>query len=594
MPSRGDDVRFRFGPFELDPRSRELRDGARRHRLQEQPFEILRLLLEHPGRVITREELRQQLWPDGTFVDFEHSLNAAVKRLRAAIGDDADNPRFIETVPRRGYRFIAPVTAEGATGRPASYRLSSRPVLLRVAVLPFANLSRNPAEQYFADGLTEEMIAQLGRLCRERVGIVARTSSAVAHATHHTVEAIGEALRADYVLEGGVRSHDDRVRITARLIDTKSATHLWADTYERHLTDYLSVQVDVAARIAQSLATGLLETGRPGPGAETTHADAYQAYLKGRYHWNRPGDDGLIEALQYFDRALTLDPGFAAAHASKARALVARAEYHAERPRDLLSRALTCARRALELDPDHWRAHVALGDVRRSLERDWEGAESAYVRASDLNPSSESAHRARGVLLASRGRFDEAIEAVDRAVELDPLCLTVGTSAAWVRYVAGDYDGAAERCRQYADLDQRYGFSAAPRLLGAIYLQMGRRDDAVAILREALTDNADEPVLLTWLANALGAAGDRAAASALLVTLRQRPHPHLASYHLALACIGAGDHDGAFAALDRAVDDREPLLGHLGVEPRLAPLHADLRFARLLATLGLSVPHPVG
>ena len=287
MPSRGDDVRFRFGPFDLDPRSRELREGAKRQRLQEQPFAILRLLLEHPGRVITRDEFRQQLWPDGTFVDFEHSLNAAVKRLRAALGDDADNPRFIDTVPRRGYRFIAPVSTDGPTGPATPHRLARTTPALRLAVLPFANLSRDPAEQYFADGLTEEMIAQLGRLCRERVGIVAKTSSAVAHATHHTVEAIGAALRADYLLEGGVRSHGDRVRITARLVDTTSATHLWADSYERPLTDYLSVQVDVAARIAQSLATGLLDTRPTATGAETSHAEAYQAYLKGRYHWNR-------------------------------------------------------------------------------------------------------------------------------------------------------------------------------------------------------------------------------------------------------------------------------------------------------------------
>ena len=585
------DGRFRFGGFELEVRSRELRDGTRRQRLQEQPFEILRALLARPGEVVTRDELRQRLWPDGTFVDFEHSLNAAVKRLRAVLGDDADNPRFVETLPRRGYRFIAGVsTDDSSSTRSTATRLGPSQPQVRLAVLPFANLGHDPAEQYFSDGLTEEMIAQLGRLCRERIGIIARTSSIVAHHEHQTADAIGEALRADYLLEGGVRSHGDRVRITARLIDTRSATHLWSDTYERRITDYLSVQVDVAARIAQSLATGLLETDRPGSDTQATHTEAYQAYLKGRYHWNMPGDDGLTEALRDFERALELDPQFAAAHASKARALVVRAEYYAERPRNLLVLAAASARRALELDPDHWRAYVALGDVRRALDWDWDGADAAYLRASDLNPSSESAHRARGVLMASRGRFAEAADALERAVELDPLCLAVGTSAAWVHYVAGDYRAAEQRCLQYADLDRRYGFSAAHRLLGAVYLQMGRVGDAIEVLRQALADNVDEPVLVAWLANAFGVAGDRSSAVAMLSRMAPESGRRIAGYHLALAAVGAGAHDLAFDALERALADREPTLMHLGVEPRWASLHGDARFDRLLATLRLTIP----
>src|SRR5687767_7357266 len=206
----------RFGSFELDVRARELRAGATRIRLQEQPFEILRLMLEKPGDVVTREELRHRLWPKGTFVDFEHSLNAAVKRLRAALGDDADNPQFVETLPRRGYRFIAPMDLAAVQSRRVSPALSSSSVKVRLAVLPFTDLSGESSQEYFADGLTEEMIAQLGGLCRGRVGVIARWSSMVFKGSSCRAREIGDALRADFLLEGSVRREGDRVRITAR------------------------------------------------------------------------------------------------------------------------------------------------------------------------------------------------------------------------------------------------------------------------------------------------------------------------------------------------------------------------------------------
>ena len=227
-------------------------------RLQDQPFEILRLMLEHAGDVVTRDELRQRLWPDGTFVDFEHSLNAAIKRLRAALGDDADHPRFVETVPRRGYRFIASV------GAPDAAPVAAAPApKLRLAVLPFSNLSDDSAQEYFSDGLTEEMIAQLGTLLRGRIGVLARWSSMVFKGSLQRAREVGEALRADYLLEGSVRREANRVRITARLIETREETQLWSDTYERSVTDYLSLQTEVATRIARSLAMELSPAPKP-------------------------------------------------------------------------------------------------------------------------------------------------------------------------------------------------------------------------------------------------------------------------------------------------------------------------------------------
>lgn len=236
---------LRVGTYELDLRSRELRDGSTCVRLQEQPFAILRLMLEHAGNVVTREELRRRLWPEGTFVDFEHSLNAAIKRLRASLGDDAGQPRFVETVPRRGYRFIA--------AAPDADRLQ------RLVVLPFSTMSDDHSQEYFSDGLTEELMAQVGPLCRGKIGLIARRSSMLYKGGLQGAREIGEALHADYLLEGSTRPEGPRVRITARLVKTDTEEQLWSETYERTVADRLSVQAEVAALVAQSLMNALRE-----------------------------------------------------------------------------------------------------------------------------------------------------------------------------------------------------------------------------------------------------------------------------------------------------------------------------------------------
>ena len=444
---------LRFGPFELDVRSRELRKGQTRVRLQEQPFEILRMMLERPGLVVTREELCSRLWPNGTFVDFEHSLNAAVKRLRAALGDEADNPRFVETLPRRGYRFIA---RHDAAMTVAASALAHR---VRLAVMPFTVVGDEPGQEYFADGLTEEMIAQLGQLCRGRIGVIARSSSMMFKRSTQRAHEIGQTLRADYLLEGSVRQEGDRVRITARLVETSGETHLWIETYERHLADCLSVQADVAARIARSLAMELMPEQSHGAHATSHDANAYQAYLKARFHWNKPGDEGVDEAIDYYEQSLARDPAFAAAYAGIARARITRAEYYGDLPRRALEMARHSAKRALELEPSLSEAHLALAEIRRTLEWDWRGAESSYSQAIVLNPSHEGAHRSFGAMLATLSRSDEAIREAERACELDPLCLVVNSSAAWVRFVAGDYDKAIARCLHTVEMNPR--FSAA-------------------------------------------------------------------------------------------------------------------------------------
>ena len=570
---------LRFESFELDVRSRELRKGKQRIRLQEQPFEILRLMLERPGDVVTREELARHLWPNGTFVDFEHSLNAAVKRLRAALGDDADNPRFVETLPRRGYRFIASLrNGEAVAMLPVMSDYKAR-----LAVLPFANLSGDPAQEYFSDGLTEEMVLQLGRLGRGRIAVISRSSSNVFKGSGRRAREIGEVLRADYLLEGSVRREGDRVRITAQLVETQSEAHLWTDAYERSLTDCLSVQAEVAARVARSLAVELL----PEQPVQPSHdAAAYQTYLKGRYYWSLPGDQGFPQAITYFNQACESDPTFAAAHADLARTHTARAEYYNVIPREALETARPIAERALELDPHLAQAHLAVANIRAMLDWDWEAAEAGFRQAIALNPSSDGAHRWYGILLAGVGRSSEAVRESQRARELDPLCLVVGTSDAWTRYMAGDYDGAIEVCRYV--MDMRRLFTPAWRVLGASLIQMGRVAEGVAELEAAAAIAATDPVLLAWLAHAKATWGECGVAKTILAALDEMRHERFVpAYHLALAHVALGDADEAFRQLDAACEERDPALVNLNRDPRFEPLRGDPRFAVLRNRLHL-------
>jgi len=567
---------LRFGDFELDVRSRELRRGSVSTRLQEQPLEILRLMLQRPGEVITRDELRQQLWPEGTFVDFEHSLNAAIKRLRAALGDDADKPTFIETVPRRGYRFV------GSVRTSCDVRVVPGPAALptRLVVLPFSNLSDDSSQEYFSDGLTEELIAQLGPLCRGQVGIIGRWSSMFFKGSLQRACEIGQALNAEYLLEGSTRRDGSRVRITARLVEAATETQLWSETYDRSTADWLSVQSDVAGRVARSLLRELVPLPRAVV-APRDHPRAYQAYLKGKYHWARPGDAGLDEAVRWFGEAVTEAPDFAAALAALARVQVASAEYYHEVPRVALTAARESVSRALAIDPSVSEAHAVVGDLKRMLDGDWVGAEASYAEAISLNPSNTAALRSYGLLLALESRYAEAVSCVEQARELDPLCLGTSATGSWARYVAGDYESAIVHCRHMLEVDPE--FVNAHRVLAASFLQDGKDDEAAAQLERALTFDPSHPVLLAWLAHVKAVSGCRTQAEALIARARAtNDGRYVPPFHLALAYTGLGDLDQAFAALDQAWLDRDPALATLDAEPRFEPLRVDPRYAVLV------------
>jgi tetratricopeptide (TPR) repeat protein len=352
--------------------------------------------------------------------------------------------------------------------------------------------------------------------------------------------------------------------------------------YDRHLTHSLTVQSDVAAQIARALAAELVpdEPSRTSSAASA----AYQAYLKGRYFWNKTEDQAIDQAIAYYEEALTLDAKFGPAAAALARARIARAEHYLEVPRLALASAREAALRALDIDASLYEAHLALAETQRMLDFDWAGAEASYLKALALNPSSESAHRAYALLLSARGRHREAVRESDRAIELDPLCLVVGGAAAWVAYASGDYPAAIEIARNTIDMDPE--FVRARRVLAVAYMQSGRMADAVQEL-ETSAELTDHPVLLAWLAHARAITGRTRDAEAIVARMLQQDG-YRQHYALAVAYIGLGRIDDAFDALDVACLDRDPMLSHIAVDPRFEHLRADPRFDALLARMGLS------
>ena len=559
-------------------RLREVRRGSEAVRLQEQPFQLLALMLDRPGDVVTREDIRQRLWPDGTSVDFEHSVNAVVKRLRAVLGDDAMQPRFVETLPRQGYRFIG--TLEGSGARPRQPAPAPRP---RLVVLPFSNLTGDPSHDYFIDGFTEELIAQLGHRCADRVGVLARTSAMLYKDVRRGAADIGEALRADYLVEGSMRVGGSRVRITAQLIETRGETHLWAHSYDREYRNCLSIQTEVAAEIAVALTGELFP-----PAANDTPTrvpGAYEAYLTGRFHWHRSGPVGIQTAIAFYDQALAHDPGFGRAHSARARALLSLSEYYVVPPGDALRSARDAAGRALAIDPDDPDAWVVIAEARRVLDHDSAGARAAYKRVLSTNASNECAQRYYAWFLGARSPGAEAIAVADRAFSLDPLCIVMQTCAADVHYLSRDYEGALSRSRHALAMEPES--ERARRSASLALVQLGRGEDAVAIF-DPVPERSASLTSLAIKGCALVAAGNVDKAHAIARRLERAGQDRVVSpYHLAALHNAVGDHDAAFAQLERACAAGDGWLDAVGVDPRFACLRDDDRLHALRARLRL-------
>jgi TolB-like protein/DNA-binding winged helix-turn-helix (wHTH) protein/Tfp pilus assembly protein PilF len=542
---------FRFGVFDIDIDSGELSKQGRVIRLQEKPLQTLRLLLERAGEVVTREELREHLWPSDTFVQFDDNLNSAIRRVREALGDSAENPRFVETIPRRGYRFLCPVevvprpaVSPATVKQPfpilrrglaiaaivvlcaaAGWRLRGRSEAaagkIMLAVAPFRNLSGAPEQDYVSDGVTEELIAQLGRLAPQRLGVIARSSVMRYKTKPEDIGAIARELGVSYLLEGSIRKSADRINVTAQLVQASDRTHVWAETYEQPAANLFAIQRDIARKIAVSLAIQLLAAQEMALArASTTNTEAYDAYLAGRYEWNRGTRDSFEAALRSFQRAIQLDGNYALAHVGAAQCYLALEDYRFL-PRD---EALRLARlnsdAALRLDDSIPESHTLAADILRRSDANAPGVEEGYRKAITLNPSSAEGHRAYALELLRRKRNDEAITQISEAARLDPQSPAANTYAAWVLYSAGRYNPSREWTQRALALDPNFPFALYVR--GRLDTQAGKLTDAIADFQKAVASSGRTPKYLFMLANAYLKVGNRPEAASVLEELRDQ------------------------------------------------------------------------
>lgn len=558
----------RFDTSEVDLRSGELCREGLKTRLQEQPLQILMILVEHPGEVVTREMLQKRLWPDGTIVDFEHSINTAVKRLREAIGDDADTPRFIETLPRRGYRFIYPVDV-------APSRIES------IAVLPLENLSHDPQQEYFSDGLTDALTTSLGQIGALRV--ISRTSVMQYKGTKKPMPEIARELKVDTLVEGSVLRVGDRVRITAQLIDGVTDRHLWAQSYERDLGDVLGLQAEVASSIAREVQVKLKpQEATRFAKSRAVNPQAYEAYLRAKH----TGD------LKLFEEAIRLDPQFALPHAGLAGIYQFIWGFMAMRPpHEAYPKAEQAARHALSLDDTLSEAHAVLAMVQLEYNWNFPEAERELRRALELNPNSDyigygSIRHSYAHYLLHMGRLAESHAESERAVQISPFDMELRACVGWHCIFAREYDEAERHCREA--LRKEPNNFRAHMFLGWTYEQKQMFKEAVAEFKAANTA-WNEPVLPTAsLAHAYAISGRTREARRILTQLTNRSkRGYVSAYDIAVIYAGLGEPDRAFEWLDKAYSERSGFLIYFRADPRLDPLRSDERFQTLLRRIGL-------
>ena len=632
--------RLRFGAFEADLHTGDLRKGGRPVRLRGRPFDILALLLAQPGELVTRDELRDRLWSADTFVDFDHGLNTAVNRLRETLGDSAESPRFVETVPRRGYRFVAPVTdldalappreapapavalPAGPTSAPVAraagprrWALAGLAVLValgagftllrrgpkptapsgptRLVVLPFRNVGGDPGQEYFADGLTDELIADLSQVGALR--IISRTSAMAYKTSTRRLPEIAKELNVDAVVEGSVLRSGDRVRITARLVDAPTDHNLWGETYERDIADILSLQREVA----RAITLGVRVTVTPQEQARLEKPGrvdprAYEAYLRGRFAWQTMTTDGLRKGIESMKAAIAIDPTYARAYEGLAYCwwILGSAGFEVAPPSETAPKAKAAALRALELDPTLSSAAVTLGML--EIDHDWDFAKGeARVReAIAHSPSLSEVRTSFSAYLAGMGRADEAVAEAERGLDLDPLSVVAGQTLGYRLFYGRQYDRALVEFRRALALDPA-SFVAQIGIAQA-HWQKGERRIALAEGERAFRESADNRWVLAWLGYAWSASGQPAKGREVLAKLAEwGKSGYVSPFYRAMVEVGLGDKGRAMEALEAAFKDRSGWLVFLNVEPEFDSLRSDPRFVDLLHRAGHPGPGEV-
>jgi len=567
----------RFGAFKVDLRSGELYKQGRKIKLQQKPFQILAALLDCPGEVVTREELRRQIWPPDTFVDFDHSLKTAISKIREALGDSAEKPRYLETLSRRGYRFIAAVEEPQTAAPPGDQ--------IRLAVLPFENLSNDREQEYFSDGITEETIAQLGSAQSQQLAVIARTSAMHYKRTDKRLDQIGQELNVNHIVEGSVRRAGDRVRITAQLVRVSDQTHLWAHSYERDLRDILALQSEVARAISSEIQVKLTpEHWARNLNALPANRQAYEAYLRGRYCLNRRTQEGMQKGIDYFQRAIVHDSSYALAYAGLADGYRIQAACGWLLPSVARGKALPAARRALEIDDRLSEAHRALGAARFQFDWEWKQSEAELVRALELNPNDAEAHRVYALYLQAVSRVEEAVSEVERARELDPLSLLMETALGRALYFARRYEAATTQCRKALELDPTY--MLARFNLGRALVESGKVEEAIGEFKKA--GRGGEVLGLAGLGYAYARAGQQDRAQGVLKQLEKLAgRNYVSAYEIAKVHAGLGQKDRAIEWLERACSERAMGVVAVKMDPVFDSLHPDLRFQALWRRIGL-------
>src|SRR5579862_5112129 len=635
----------RFGTFEVSLQSGEMRKAGLRVRVQQQPMKLLEILLERAGEVVTREELRSRVWPNESFGDFDQALSIAIGKLRSALEDSADNPRFIETLPKRGYRFIADVSVIDRDAGPkrlgpvagdlpreqerniepghklqrAGLAVPSkrRPGLTRwvigalalvlslsglfawlfrarppaiprirsLAVLPLENLSGDASQNYFADGMTDELITDLAQISALRV--ISRTSVMAYKGARKPLPQIARELNVDAVVEGTVLRSGDQVRITAQLIEAPTDKHLWSQSYDGELRDSLALQSKVAEAIADQIRISLTPQEQAAlKNAKVVNPEAYESYLKGRYFWNKRTADGLKAARAYFQQAIEEDPKYAQAYSGLADtyALLGDWQYAAMTPKEAFPKAKAAAIKALELDSTLGEAHNSLAFVLDAFDWDLDAAGNEFRRAIELNPGYATAHHWYAWHLSLLGRFDEAIAEMRKGENLDPLSLIINADVAELLVIAHHYDESIAQSRKTIEMDPN--FALAHNQLAQAYLQKQMYDEAVAELRKAVQLSGNSPTCIANLARAYVGSGKRSEAIRLLNDLKKRSiHGYSNASEIATIYASLGDTDQAMNWLEKAYEERfNP--GVL-LRPGFDPLRSDPRFQNLLHLVGL-------
>ncbi len=622
---------LRFGPFEANFATGELRKHGIRLKLQDQPFQVLKMLLARPGELVTREEIRQRLWPSGTFVDFDNGLNAAVNRLREALGDSAEHPKFIETLPRRGYRFIGALDGMDPGRVPAVPSVSpfsgveetaerARPwwsgktalaacgvalavllalgtwfsvfgvrgqVIDSVAVLPFASNNLDPDMEYLCDGLTESLINNLSQLPNLRV--MARSTAFRYKGKEVDPQKVGQDLHVRAVLSGRILRRGDTLIVQAELMDLAKSSQLWGGQYKRKDADAFALQEDLSKEISEELRLRLTpEEKQRLTKRYTENAQAYHLYLKGRFFWNKWTDDGVRKGMSYFQEAIKADPNYALAYAGLAESYVSLGDLGIGvlPPREANAAAESAALKAIALDDTGAEGHTALAMARFRCDGDLTSVEKEFKRAIELSPGNAAAHHWYSHYLLAMGRTQEALAEGERAYDLSPIDPEMGVHLQWLHYNLHDYDQVVVQGRKTLELDP--SFAETHWFIGLADEQERMYEQAASELQTAVDLSGRRISTLSSLGHFLAVSGDRRAALKILAELnalsKQRYVP---SYEKALIYVGLGENSQALTELGEAYKEDSYWMFNLKYEPRIDPLRPDPRYAELLRRINL-------